>query len=119
MAGISQGATFFGSPLPTIGHNEDVGWSFTVNEPDIADVWRETFDDPAEPLNYRYDGGYRRAVQWQDTMRVRQGAGLKDKTYTFRKTHHGPIVAKEGKVQLAAQVGQAVRLASSCGKCEC
>ena len=100
------GATFYGSPMPTIGHNEDVGWSFTVNEPDIADVWRETFDDPADPLKYRYDGGYRRAVQWQDTISIRQGTGLKDKTYTFRKTHHGPIVAKEGKVHLAAQVAK-------------
>ena len=33
-----SGASFFGSGFPTIGHNEYLGWSHTVNDPDIADA---------------------------------------------------------------------------------
>ena len=36
-----SGASFFGSAFPTIGHNEYLGWSHTVNDPDIADVFIE------------------------------------------------------------------------------
>jgi acyl-homoserine-lactone acylase len=93
-----SGASFFGSMLPTIGHNEFLGWSHTVNAPDIVDVWEETFDKPGDPLAYRYDGAYRHAAEWSDTVKVKTDAGLTERKLTFRKTGHGPIVARrDGK----------------------
>lgn len=101
------GATFFGSPIPTLGHNEHCGWAFTVNEPSVGSSWRETFDDPKEPLNYRYDGGYRKAVEWTDTIKVKKGRGFEERQITFRKTHHGPILKKVSDTEyIAANLGK-------------
>jgi penicillin amidase len=101
-----SGATFFGSPLPGMGHNEHLGWTFTTNEPDVADVWRETFDDPQHPLRYRDGAGYRTAVAWEEPLRIKTLDGFITRTYHFSRTHHGPIVSQED-----AQHRLAVRIA--------
>ncbi|HXU38264.1 MAG TPA: penicillin acylase family protein [Blastocatellia bacterium] len=93
-----SGASFFGSPYPSIGHNEYLGWSHTVNDPDIVDLFIEKFDDKKSPLSYLYGSDHRRATEWTDTIAVKTAKGIEPRAFKFRKTHHGPIVSvREGK----------------------
>jgi len=93
-----SGAGFFGSPLPTIGHNQHLGWSHTVNTPDVVDVYSLTIDDPEHPSRYAYDGSTRELVTWRDAIKVKTDAGVEARTFTFLRSHHGPIVAmREGR----------------------
>ena len=99
------GATMYGNCVPTLGHNEHLGWTLTTNEPDIADVWRETFDDPENPLRYRTADGWGEATEWTETIKVNLGDVIKDRKFKLRKTAHGPIVGREDdKHYLAARI---------------
>jgi acyl-homoserine-lactone acylase len=51
----ATGALFPGVPAIVLGHNEHVAWSFTVNRPDLIDVYRLDVD-PDDPTRYRVDG---------------------------------------------------------------
>ncbi len=49
------GATFPGAPYPLLGHNPTLGWTNTVNRPDLVDVYKLATDGD----RYRYDGVWR------------------------------------------------------------
>ncbi|HEV8003629.1 MAG TPA: penicillin acylase family protein, partial [Planctomycetaceae bacterium] len=64
--------------------------------------------DPQNPLSYRYGNEHRTAVEWKDTILVKKGDGSPiENHYTFRKTHHGPIVGRQnGQHALAVKIAR-------------
>jgi len=86
------GALFPGSPIPLIGHNKYLGWSHTVNSPDLVDVYKLTINKQNE--NQYWFEGY-----WKD-MEVRS-VRIKVKfvgpfSWTFtrlvKSSIHGPVL---------------------------
>jgi penicillin amidase len=103
------GASFFGSACPTIGHNEYLGWSHTVNEPDIVDVYVEKFDDPKDPLAYRYGDGYRKATAWNEVIKVKTAEGVVERTFPMKKDSPRSGSGSQGRPTAHGPPGQAGR----------
>ncbi|MCB1683729.1 MAG: penicillin acylase family protein [Pseudomonadales bacterium] len=99
-----SGAGFFGSPFPTIGHNERLGWSHTVNEPDVVDVYELTLDDLDRPQSYVYDGATRPLTAWESKLKVKTDTGMEERTYKFYRSHQGPMVARRNGKGLAVRM---------------
>ncbi len=96
-----SGFAMLGSPYIWSGHNEFLGWSHTNSGADSTDVFVETFDNPKNPLAYRYGNDYQNAAEWTDEILVKNSDVMETKRFTFRKTHHGAIVGLRSGKSLA------------------
>ena len=101
-----RGHTRLGLPVPAGGHNARAAWSHTSSDVDAADLYELTFDTAAGSLRYAFDGEWRTAAEWEDTLRVNSPAGVVERVFRFRRTHHGPVVAERDGVALAARVAR-------------
>ncbi|TMM48739.1 acylase [Qipengyuania marisflavi] len=84
------GANFPGSPFPFLGHNENLGWTNTVNRPDMVDVYQLVMDDSGKK--------YRMGERWLDleektvTLPVRFGPIVLPVRRTVYRSVHGPVI---------------------------
>ena len=89
-----SGALFPGMPIFGVGHDENKGWTHTVNRPDLIDVY-ELEINPSNKNQYRYDG------QWQELERFDipiKAKLLGPLSWTFRRegfwSVHGPVIRR-------------------------
>lgn len=59
-----------GAPTIMHGHNRDLGWAFTVNSPDLIDVYVLEIN-PDNPNQYRFDGEWRELERREAPLVVR------------------------------------------------
>jgi acyl-homoserine lactone acylase PvdQ len=85
-----QGGLFPGTPLPLLGHNRDLGWAATVNNPDLADLYRLT-TDAEHPEQYFFDGEWRAFDKRRIWLNVRFGPIVAPIPRTLRFSVHGPV----------------------------
>ncbi len=87
------GANFPGSPYPFLGHNKYLGWTNTVNRPDLIDVYKLVLDDSGE--NYRFDGAWRPLAEQRIWLKVKFGPFVLPVPRTIWRSVHGPVVKNE------------------------
>jgi acyl-homoserine-lactone acylase len=84
------GATLLGSPFIFVGHNRNLGWTVTLNRPDLVDVYKLTVNQQGD--QYLYDG------KWLDfakeVVKLPVDAGLINVTATrsIIRSVHGPVI---------------------------
>jgi penicillin amidase/acyl-homoserine-lactone acylase len=112
------GGFFPGSPFMLHGHNEHLGWANTVNEPDLADVYRLTIN-PANENQYRLDGHWRDFAKADAAIRVKLLGPLiwtvhRDVLFSAHgpvlKTDHGVFAVRHAGMNEVRQVLQYYRL---------
>ncbi|WP_296622198.1 penicillin acylase family protein [Marivirga sp.] len=94
-----EGLNFYGvvaygaGIIPVMGHNEHLGWAWTVNRPDVADTYEIQFDHPEDSSLYSFGEEYLKVESYQDSMKIKTDSGFTYQKITYRKTIHGPILS--------------------------
>lgn len=86
------GSTFVGRPVLTSGFNEYLGWSHTVNYPDLADIYVLTLD-PKNRDQYIFDGKPMPFTKKEVAVEIKQTDGkMREERRTYSYSHLGPVV---------------------------
>lgn len=91
----AYGAGLIGAPGVAIGFNEAVGWSHTVSNSKRTVIYQLTLN-PDNPLQYRWENGWRDLSSVEVSVSVKTPDGLGDKTHAVWFSHHGPLMALPG-----------------------
>lgn len=84
------GATFPGGPYPFLGHNRFLGWTNTVNRPDLIDVYRLAMNDAGDA--YRFDGKMRPLQSKRVWLRAKVGPFVLPVPRTVYRAVQGPAI---------------------------
>ena len=87
------GANFPGSPFPFLGHNEHLGWTNTVNTPDMIDVYRLELDETG--MRYKLDGEWRYLESEWVTLPVKLGPVVLPIRREVLRSVHGPVIRND------------------------
>ncbi len=87
------GALFPGSPFVLLGHNRNLGWTNTVNQPDLVDVYKLVLD--ADGTSYRMDGKWIPLTKKRVWLRVKFGPFVLPVPKMTYRSVHGPVIVND------------------------
>jgi penicillin amidase/acyl-homoserine-lactone acylase len=99
------GGLFPGTPLLLVGAGPKLGWTATVNKPDLYDTFKLVVDDDKSPTKYRMDGKWKDLVLKPIRYNVLRNGALAPVERTARWSEHGPVFVTEKGVFAVSFVG--------------
>lgn len=98
------GAVTWGQFFIYQGFNEKTGWIHTSTFVDFKDEFEEEIVESKGKIQYRYGEELRDVEQQKVTLKYKDGDQLKEKDFSFYRTHHGPITHKSGEKWVATKI---------------
>jgi len=90
----AYGAVTWGQFFVYQGFNEKTGWIHTSTFVDFIDEFVEEVTEKDGKFQYQYGDEMRDMESQQVTLKYKEGDQIKEKAFTFYRTHHGPITHK-------------------------
>lgn len=87
------GALFPGSPFVLLGHNRHLGWTNTVNRPDLVDIYKLVLNEAGD--QYRYDGKWLPLQEKRVWLPVKFGWFTVPIPQTLYRSVHGPVIKND------------------------
>ena len=84
------GALFPGSPFVLLGHNRNLGWTNTVNQPDLIDVYKLALNE--DGTRYRMDGEWKPLTKKRVWLRAKFGPFDLPVPQNVYRSEHGPVI---------------------------
>ncbi len=100
------GGVFPGAPIILHGAGPKLGWAFTVNKPDLVDIFKLVVDNEKNPTRYRMDGEWREFETKPVSLRVKLfGPFSLPVKRKARRSLHGPVFVTDTGVYAVSYAG--------------